>query len=219
MIETECEILRRVKHPNIVSMIETFDTDDKLYLIMDLCVDKLRWRPLLNHMLNSISPPTQLRVAVTQGHRRRALRADRGQGQLHREGRKPARQGHPRGHPVPAQPRHCAPRPQGIDLRLARRDLCSPSLLTRLTHPHRPSPGRSWCNAAAREPSVLGPVGRRPHHDHGLWPVQAHERGRPRTQPQDGVRHPGLRRYGRATRESKRSARCRQRGLTCRVSF
>jgi calcium/calmodulin-dependent protein kinase I len=36
MIETECEILRRVKHPNIVSMVEAFDTEDKLYLVMDL---------------------------------------------------------------------------------------------------------------------------------------------------------------------------------------
>jgi len=48
MIETECEILRRVKHPNIVSMIETFDTDDKLYLIMDLCVGRRRWRRLVS---------------------------------------------------------------------------------------------------------------------------------------------------------------------------
>jgi len=36
MIETECEILRRVSHPNIISMIETFDTDTKLYVVMDL---------------------------------------------------------------------------------------------------------------------------------------------------------------------------------------
>ena len=36
MIETECEILRRVHHPNIISMIEAFDTEDKLYLVMDL---------------------------------------------------------------------------------------------------------------------------------------------------------------------------------------
>jgi len=36
MIETECEILRRCKHKNVISMVETFDTDDKLYVVMDL---------------------------------------------------------------------------------------------------------------------------------------------------------------------------------------
>ena len=37
MIETELEILRKCKHPNIVSMVEAFDTPEKLYVVMDLC--------------------------------------------------------------------------------------------------------------------------------------------------------------------------------------
>jgi serine/threonine protein kinase len=35
MIETEIAILKKVKHPNIVGMLEEFDTPDKLYLILD----------------------------------------------------------------------------------------------------------------------------------------------------------------------------------------
>jgi calcium/calmodulin-dependent protein kinase I len=36
MIETEVAILRKVKHKNVISMVEAFDTADKLYLVMDL---------------------------------------------------------------------------------------------------------------------------------------------------------------------------------------
>lgn len=36
MIETEVSILKKVKHNNVISLIEAFDTPDKLYLIMDL---------------------------------------------------------------------------------------------------------------------------------------------------------------------------------------
>ena len=36
MIETEVGILKKVSHPNVISLIEVFDTSDKLYLVMDL---------------------------------------------------------------------------------------------------------------------------------------------------------------------------------------
>ncbi len=35
MIETELAVLKRVRHPHIVGLIEEFDTPDKLYLILD----------------------------------------------------------------------------------------------------------------------------------------------------------------------------------------
>jgi len=35
-LRTEVEILKRVKHPNIVGLKELFETDDKLYLVMEL---------------------------------------------------------------------------------------------------------------------------------------------------------------------------------------
>ena len=36
MIENEVSILRRVKHPNIILLIEEFDTPSELYLVMEL---------------------------------------------------------------------------------------------------------------------------------------------------------------------------------------
>lgn len=36
MIESEVAILRRVKHINIVQLIEEFDFDNELYLVMEL---------------------------------------------------------------------------------------------------------------------------------------------------------------------------------------
>lgn len=36
MIQNEVAILRRVKHPNIVLLIEEFDTYNELYLVMEL---------------------------------------------------------------------------------------------------------------------------------------------------------------------------------------
>lgn len=36
MIETEIAILKKVKHKNVISMVEAFDTPEKLYLVMDL---------------------------------------------------------------------------------------------------------------------------------------------------------------------------------------
>lgn len=35
MIENEVSILRRVDHPNIILLIEEFDTKDSLYLVME----------------------------------------------------------------------------------------------------------------------------------------------------------------------------------------
>jgi hypothetical protein len=36
MIDNEVSILRQVKHPNIIQLLEEFDTRDKLYLVMEL---------------------------------------------------------------------------------------------------------------------------------------------------------------------------------------
>lgn len=36
MIENEVSILRRAKHPNIIRLIEEFDSQDKLFLVMEL---------------------------------------------------------------------------------------------------------------------------------------------------------------------------------------
>ena len=36
MIQSEVSILRRVKHPNIVLLIEEMDTNSELYLVMEL---------------------------------------------------------------------------------------------------------------------------------------------------------------------------------------
>lgn len=36
MIQSEVSILRRVKHPNIVLLIEEMDTHNELYLVMEL---------------------------------------------------------------------------------------------------------------------------------------------------------------------------------------
>lgn len=36
MIENEVEILRKVRHPNIIRLLAEFDTPTELYLIMEL---------------------------------------------------------------------------------------------------------------------------------------------------------------------------------------
>lgn len=36
MIQSEVSLLRRVKHPNIVLLIEEIDTQNDLYLVMEL---------------------------------------------------------------------------------------------------------------------------------------------------------------------------------------
>ena len=36
MIESELSILRRIKHPNIVQLLEDFETNNELYLVMEL---------------------------------------------------------------------------------------------------------------------------------------------------------------------------------------
>lgn len=42
MIQNEVSILRRVKHPNIVLLIEEMDTYSELYLVMELV--KVSWQ-------------------------------------------------------------------------------------------------------------------------------------------------------------------------------
>ena len=36
MIENEVSILRLVKHPNIIELVEEYDTPHELYLVMEL---------------------------------------------------------------------------------------------------------------------------------------------------------------------------------------
>jgi calcium/calmodulin-dependent protein kinase I len=38
MIDTEIDILTKVKHENIISMHDSFQIDGKIYLLMELCV-------------------------------------------------------------------------------------------------------------------------------------------------------------------------------------
>lgn len=42
MIQSEVSLLRRVKHPNIVLLIEEMDTHNDLYLVMELV--KVQWK-------------------------------------------------------------------------------------------------------------------------------------------------------------------------------
>ena len=42
LIENEVSILRRVKHPNIIMLIEEMDTPTELYLVMELVKVSLR---------------------------------------------------------------------------------------------------------------------------------------------------------------------------------
>lgn len=50
MIENEVSILRRVKHPNIILLVEELDSVDELYLVMEFV--KVR---SLNHILYFLS--------------------------------------------------------------------------------------------------------------------------------------------------------------------
>ena len=36
ILESECDALRRVQHPNIVALHEIFDTPEKLYIVMEV---------------------------------------------------------------------------------------------------------------------------------------------------------------------------------------
>ena len=36
MVQSELNILRRIKHPNIVQLIEDYETPHELYLVMEL---------------------------------------------------------------------------------------------------------------------------------------------------------------------------------------
>lgn len=42
LIENEVSILRQVKHPNIIMLIEEMDTPTELYLVMELVKVRLR---------------------------------------------------------------------------------------------------------------------------------------------------------------------------------
>jgi hypothetical protein len=44
--DTEVEIMRKVDHPTIVKLFDVFETDDKVYLVMELCARaRARARP------------------------------------------------------------------------------------------------------------------------------------------------------------------------------
>lgn len=58
MIQNEVAILRRVKHPNIVLLIEEMDTYNELYLVMELV--KVRLYTVISRLLSvlvSVSSP------------------------------------------------------------------------------------------------------------------------------------------------------------------
>lgn len=38
MLKNEVEILSKVEHPNVIALFDIFDTPEKLYLVMELCV-------------------------------------------------------------------------------------------------------------------------------------------------------------------------------------
>ncbi len=44
MIETEVNILKKVKHDHIISLYEMFEIDNKIYLVMELYVVKADFR-------------------------------------------------------------------------------------------------------------------------------------------------------------------------------
>lgn len=50
MIQNEVAILRRVKHPNIVLLIEEMDTYNELYLVMELV--KVRLYTVISRLLS-----------------------------------------------------------------------------------------------------------------------------------------------------------------------
>jgi serine/threonine protein kinase len=53
MIDTEIDILTKVKHENIISMHDSFQIDGKIYLLMELCVvDGRTLGPFLERGLN-----------------------------------------------------------------------------------------------------------------------------------------------------------------------
>lgn len=52
MIQSEVSLLRRVKHPNIVLLIEEIDTQNDLYLVMEL-VKVLRRHDILTSELHA----------------------------------------------------------------------------------------------------------------------------------------------------------------------
>ena len=39
MIETEVNILKRVRHENIIQLYEMYEVENRIYLVMELCVD------------------------------------------------------------------------------------------------------------------------------------------------------------------------------------
>lgn len=72
MIQNEVSILRRVKHPNIVLLIEEMDVPTELYLVMELvkvCVLEKRWPciwhlTLLHDRALSLVSPQQYSVSL-----------------------------------------------------------------------------------------------------------------------------------------------------------
>jgi len=60
LIENEVAVLRRVKHPNIIMLIEEVDTPTDLYLVMEL-VKVL----FVSHLFNCISQQRTLTLVLT----------------------------------------------------------------------------------------------------------------------------------------------------------
>lgn len=53
MIQSEVSILRRVKHPNIVLLIEEMDTQNELYLVMELVKVRIFYFYFLNEEIET----------------------------------------------------------------------------------------------------------------------------------------------------------------------
>jgi hypothetical protein len=76
ILESECDALRRVQHPNIVALHEIFDTPEKLYIVMEVraLTPGCAWPP------SADSDPPKRTCPVCFG--RRDAGADRKQGLL-----------------------------------------------------------------------------------------------------------------------------------------
>lgn len=69
MIQNEVSILRRVKHPNIVLLIEEMDMPTELYLVMELVkVSVLETSCILRIFIRSFNYIKKLVLKLTKNH-------------------------------------------------------------------------------------------------------------------------------------------------------
>lgn len=81
MIQNEVAILRRVKHPNIVLLIEEMDTYGELYLVMELVkVGARSFRNVSRGEIQSGFPPRRLNI---KARREASVHNSRGVNAIH----------------------------------------------------------------------------------------------------------------------------------------